>query len=161
MLPLEEPMIDPNNSTNPDDSNRPATEAEDVAAAEAEVPAGGSVTANAQTHMSEAASTAAADPINRWATVHYGFDEDSYVQAAQPAPSWATGSRLTARPRKRALLAAGVLGLILTGTVSGAAIAASGDDGRPGGRDGVAQFDHRDGGPDRGNVGGGRDGDSQ
>ena len=104
------------------------------------------------------------DPVNRWATEHYGFEDEPVVATAGAVPAPVERPRVTRRLHRRALLA-GVLGLILTGAVGGAAVAADLGDGGPGGRDGRVQVDRTggNGGLDRagafnGPGDGGRDG---
>jgi hypothetical protein len=113
------------------------------------------------------------DPVNRWATEHYGFDENPGTADADPravpgdaAASWPAAPRPpaddAARPRRRiALLASSVAGLVMVAGLGGVAIAAaSADDARVGGRPGdadrgaVVRFD--DGGHRAGDLGGGR-----
>jgi hypothetical protein len=104
------------------------------------------------------------DPVNRWATEHYGFDDEPVVATAVTVPPPVERPRATRRLHRRALLA-GVLTLTLTGAVGGAAVAADLGDGGPGGRDGLVQIDRTggNGGLDRadgfnGPGDGGRDG---
>jgi hypothetical protein len=104
------------------------------------------------------------DPVNRWATEHYGFDDEPVVVTAAAVPPPVERPRVTRHLHRRALLA-GVLGLVLTGAVGGAAVAADLGNGGPGGRDGLVQVDRTggNGGPDRagglnGRGDGGRDG---
>jgi hypothetical protein len=89
-----------------------------------------------------------ADPVNRWATEHYGFENEPQQEASPTSMSQPHGLVVGLWSRKRALLAAGALGLVLTGGVGGAAIASSangdgeGGPGGPGGNDQVnADFD--------------------
>jgi hypothetical protein len=104
----------------------------------------------------------APDPVNRWATEHYGFEDapasPPETPSSAPYPSTPTVSR---RLSRKMLIGAGVLGVLLAGGVGGAAIAADGGDGQDGGgRDGVFQGDGngRFGG-DNDDDDGGRDGD--
>ena len=98
----------------------------------------------------------AEDPVNRWATEHYGFSDEPLVPAGIAAPTAAAATR--PGPRRRTVrVAAGVLALVLTG---GVGIAAAATEGGPGGGrgDGVVQvrFDGiQDGGHDGGGRGGG------
>lgn len=99
------------------------------------------------------------DPVNRWATEHYGFTDadpghhaDHIVHGPGAAtPTAATGLRrktVTGQRHRVALLVSGVLGLALLAGVGGAALAADGGpDGRPDGRGGITQVD-RGGRPD-------------
>ncbi|MGB7981364.1 MAG: hypothetical protein WCF36_11305 [Candidatus Nanopelagicales bacterium] len=71
-----------------------------------------------------------ADPvINRWATEHYGFEDESPPGAAASTPASSPDRPRAAGlwSRKRALLGAGALGLVLTGGAVGASVAANGD----------------------------------
>lgn len=79
----------------------------------------------------------AVDPANRWATEHYGFEDESPpVATSTPAGSVVRGGVAGLWSRRRALLAAGALGLVVTGGVGGAAIAASANGEGDGGFDG-------------------------
>jgi hypothetical protein len=90
------------------------------------------------------------DPVNRWATEHYGFDDEPAVPTAAAVPPPVERPRANRRLHRRVLLA-GVLGLTLTGAVGGAAVAADQGDGGPGARDGLVHLDRTggNGGPDR------------
>jgi len=97
------------------------------------------------------------DPVNRWATEHYGFEEDRSVhtatqtarepEAAPPLPSAPHPPVTTGeRPRRRtALISSGVLSLALIACIGGAAVAApdagDGGGGPGGGRVAVVQLD--------------------
>ena len=89
---------------------------------------------------SDDAATHRVDPVNRWATEHYGFDDepvDAGAPSAVRAP--AAGSVSGVRRRTGALLAAGVFGTAVIGGAGGAALAAEGPDGGgngPGGHGG-------------------------
>jgi hypothetical protein len=113
------------------------------------------------------------DPVNRWATEHYGFEDAPTPQApplrsrsgahAAPRPRTGPGS---SRPRRRStLLAGGVLSVLLGAAgFGGFTMAANAADAGP---DGVGRgatvtntkqgdrFD--DGGPDAGGIRGGPD----
>jgi hypothetical protein len=114
------------------------------------------------------------DPVNRWATEHYGFEVDrggastdlSTARSEGPVPvpprPRPPGS-VGGRPRRRAaLIVSGVLGLAMIAGVGGVAVAAAdaGDSGTPGGdpgggRGAVVQLDGGDGAR-TGGPGGGR-----
>jgi hypothetical protein len=98
------------------------------------------------------------DPVNRWATEHYGFEED-FADAA-PAPSATRETRapvararrpragIVPRARRRsALIASGVLSLAMIAGIGVVTIAAADEAGGPGGgppggvRSAVVQFD--------------------
>jgi hypothetical protein len=90
------------------------------------------------------------DPVNRWATEHYGFQDDASPDAFESRPAPPTGSPLAAAGapglgRKAVLAAAGgILGFVVIAGIGGVATADVGGDGaRPdGGRDGItARFD--------------------
>ena len=110
------------------------------------------------------------DPVNRWATEHYGFDDEPSrsapaAHAARPQPRV---DRPFPRPRRRsALLAGGVLSVLLGAAgVGGIAMAANAVDDGPGdggrgrfvtGDDLVDRFDddvRGSGGADVGDFGG-------
>jgi hypothetical protein len=101
-----------------------------------------------------------ADPVSRWATEHYGFEDEA--AASIPAPSSTATARATSSRRPKALLAGAVLALVLVSGAGGAAIA-DGDNG-PGNRpNDTVQLDGSDGfrgggdgGFDRGGDAGGR-----
>src|SRR4051812_37690883 len=85
------------------------------------------------------------DPVNKWATEHYGFEDDapdpgdSAVAPTSPQVAGTAQQHDKApRPRRRTvLIAAGALSLALLAGIGGAAVAAeSGPDG-PGGGTGV------------------------
>jgi hypothetical protein len=87
----------------------------------------------------------ATDAVNRWATEHYGFDDEPGAAAVSETsampPSSRPGARIASGPRHRLLLGAGVLALLVAGGAGGAAVAdAAGGDGAGGGRNGGAQF---------------------
>jgi hypothetical protein len=84
------------------------------------------------------------DPVNRWATEHYGFEEEPVVATAAAVLPPGKRPRVARRLHRRALLA-GVLGLVLTGAAGGAAVAADLGGGGPGGRDGLVQVDRTGG----------------
>jgi hypothetical protein len=111
------------------------------------------------------------DPVNRWATEHYGFDagpddpgtaHTTIDRDASPDLPPAARPPIVDIPRRRrtALIASGVLSLAMIVGIGGAAVAASDPGDRGGGRGplsghvGVVQFD-RDGGDRAGD----RDGD--
>ena len=110
------------------------------------------------------------DPVNRWATEHYGFQDEPGAQdaAASASPIPAT-SPTAARPRadvapgrgRRTSLvaAAGVLSLALVAGIGGFAVAndgGPGGGGPGGGTDGSALRFDGDGGSRTGNPGVGR-----
>jgi hypothetical protein len=73
----------------------------------------------------------AGDPVTRWATEHYGFD-DAVEPIGSGAPS--TPQRPPGRRgSRRVLVGSGVLGFLLVGGEGGVAVAAAGDDGGGGG----------------------------
>src|SRR3954469_20133795 len=113
------------------------------------------------------------DPVNRWATEHYGFADGLEAEPVAPvttnrqAPPPSTSARRrppsvgTRRRHRTALIASGVLGLAMIGGIGGAAVAAAADAGGGGGGGGparervaVVQFDG-DGGDRTGDPGGG------
>jgi hypothetical protein len=65
------------------------------------------------------------DPVNRWATEHYGFEEDSVGPASSSAPP-SSEPRTGGRRHAQALVAAGVLGLLMAGGIGSVALAAEG-----------------------------------
>jgi hypothetical protein len=65
------------------------------------------------------------DPANRWATEHYGFEEDSVEPASSSAPP-SSEPRTGGRRHAQALVAAGVLGLLMAGGIGSVALAAEG-----------------------------------
>jgi hypothetical protein len=92
----------------------------------------------------------ATDPINAWATEHYGFDDDPQKPDGPQSPSTVLpGTSRERRPRRRTLLVAAALAMTLTGLMGGVAVAA---DGNNDGRDGVV---HLDGNPDGRRLGDG------
>jgi hypothetical protein len=103
--------------------------------------------------------TPAADPVNRWATEHYGFADEAAVPTPTPAPSGVAATTSSRHPK--ALLTGAVMALLVISGVGGAAVAADGD-GPGDGPNGIVQFDGRDGfdgygdGDGDGNEGGGR-----
>ena len=118
------------------------------------------------------ATNAGPDPVNRWATEHYGFEDDA---AEQDTPTTATGPAGTSpaphvslRRRRSALVAAGVLAASLVAGFGGVAVAADApgngfvDDGGAG-RAVIVRFhgDHRGGGDVGGFVGGDLGGDAR
>lgn len=107
-----------------------------------------------QDHHNATADHGPVDPVNRWATEHYGFDDD----AREPVSTRAASVSSTAEgrfPRKRMLLVAGVLGLALTAGVGGAALAAdSNGGGGTGNGAGRGDNGHLDGDRDGGRDGG-------
>jgi hypothetical protein len=117
-------------------------------------------------HTSEITMTtnAVPDPVNRWATEHYGFaDADAGQDAALTGPTSSSvpppppADRVSPPRHRAAVIAAGILSVLLVSGVGGAAVGAVavGDDpGVPGGRGaGISQVV----GPDRG-AGDGADG---
>jgi hypothetical protein len=107
-------------------------------------------------------TNAGPDPVNRWATEHYGFEDDAADQDATttPTPPSRTASTPTAPPgrRRNALVAAGVLVASLVAGFGGVAVAADAPgDGTGGDRGAVTvRFDGDGGraGGDRGDIGG-------
>lgn len=93
------------------------------------------------------------DPVNRWATEHYGFEEDdrstnatAQADHAPALPVRPGKPHAAARPpRRTSRIASGVLGLVVIVGAGGAAAAAAGgsggDDGRDRGNGGVVQLD--------------------
>jgi hypothetical protein len=90
------------------------------------------------------------DPVNRWATEHYGFEDDA---AEQDTPTTTTGPAGTSptpevppRRRRSALVAAGVLAASLVAGFGGVAVAADAPgngsvDDRGAGRGVIVRFD--------------------
>lgn len=108
------------------------------------------------------------DPVNRWATEHYGFEDGLAAQdagrpgsASSTTPTRPPGDAVPRSGRRKALMAAGVLSLALTMGIGGVAVADDGDNagrgGGPvgGGHDGTGWFDG-DGGGRTGVADGGR-----
>src|SRR3954447_5407647 len=101
------------------------------------------------------------DPVNRWATEHYGFEKDAASdQAGGALPPDVRHLSAGVGPgvgRRTVLFAAGsVLGMALIGGISGIAVADDGDRGGPGagpaggGRDGAVTRSDGEGRPDGG-----------
>src|SRR3954454_16482606 len=105
-------------------------------------------------HMTEEPESA-----NRWATEHYGFDDDAanhVGRGADAAASSASSARppspLRGAPRSRlrpAFIASAVLSVAVVADIGGTAVAS--DDGPGGGRGGIIHVDH---GGDHGGRGG-------
>jgi hypothetical protein len=104
------------------------------------------------------------DPVNRWATEHYGFQDEPAAQvvatAGSPVPSSGpvrprAGDAPVPGRRRTTCIAAGVLSLALIAGIGGVATASVADDGGRGGR----QSTGRDGAAVRFDDGGGRTGD--
>src|SRR3954452_3774190 len=113
------------------------------------------IATDSEMHMTEEPESA-----NRWATEHYGFDDDAANHEGRGADATASAGRPTPtqrarrRPRPRtALIASAVLSLAFVAGVGGTAVAS--DDGPGGGREGVTLGDHgtRHGGTHAGNHG--------
>jgi hypothetical protein len=95
------------------------------------------------------------DPVNRWATEHYGFEDDS-VDPGSPSAAPSSEPRGAGRRRTKALVAGGVLGLLMASGIGGAALAA---DGAGAGVGGPALFDGDGRGDGDGGDGDGGDND--
>jgi hypothetical protein len=85
------------------------------------------------------------ESANRWATEHYGFEDEAANERAHAAAAFAvrpTSSRHGApRSRRRtALIASAVLSIALVGGIGGTAVAS--DDGPGGGRERIVHVDH-------------------
>jgi hypothetical protein len=87
------------------------------------------------------------ESANRWATEHYGFEDEAANERAHATEAAAfavgpTSSRHGApRSRRRtALIASAVLSVALVGGIGGTAVAS--DDGPGGGREGIVHVDH-------------------
>jgi hypothetical protein len=96
---------------------------------------------------------------NRWATEHYGFDDDAANHVGREADG-AASSASSARPtsprddaprsrRRSTLIASAVLSVALVAGIGGTAVASG--DGPGGGREGIRHVDH---GGDHGGRGG-------
>src|SRR4051794_25353018 len=87
------------------------------------------------------------ESANRWATEHYGFDDNADDQgrgAGAVASSTPPTSPRHGAPRSRsrtALIASAVLSVALVAGIGGTAVAS--DDGPGGGREGIIHVDHR------------------
>jgi hypothetical protein len=113
------------------------------------------------------------DPVNRWATEHYGFEDEPVAQdaaaagspipASSPAVARPWADEVPGRGRRTSLIAAaGVLSLALVAGIGGFAVAEDGGPGSGpgggagGGRDRIALRFDGDGGGRTGNLGTGR-----
>jgi hypothetical protein len=87
------------------------------------------------------------ESANRWATEHYGFEDEAANQRAYAADAAASSVRPTSprhdapRSRRRTtLIASAVLGVALVAGIGGTAVAS--DDGPGGGRGVIIHVDH-------------------
>jgi hypothetical protein len=101
----------------------------------------------------------AADPVSRWATEHYGFEDEEEAAVPGTAPSAPTAAPVISGRRPQALLAGAVLALLVTSGIGGAAIAADGDNGPRNRANDTVQVDRGDGFRGEGAAGLGRGGD--